>query len=102
MARMQKASRQYGLFTLFLLMTSAAGTFAIIRLPLPLIAKMTIIQTIALCFLGWAVRNRKYPDPRLPQQQSPRQILLSLVPSVLSSVAFLVFALLLYLKIIVP
>ena len=99
---MEKQSRQFGLFALFVLTAAAAGSFAIIRLPLPLIAKMLIIQTIAVCFFGWAVRNRKYPDPRVQQALSPRQVLLSLMPGVLGGVAFLVFSLLLYLKIIVP
>ena len=99
---MEKEPRQFGLFALFVLTTAAAGTFAIIRLPLPLVAKMLIIQTIAVCFFGWAVRNRKYPDPRVPQEQSPRQVFLSVVPGLLGGVVFLIFSLLLYLKIIVP
>jgi hypothetical protein len=99
---MEKRSSQFGVFALFMLTTAAAGSFAIIRLPLPLIAKMLIIQTIAVCFFGWAVRNRKYPDPRVQQVLSPRQVVLSLMPDLLGGVAFLVLSLLLYLKIIVP
>ena len=100
---MEKAARQYGLFSLFLLMTAAAGSFAIIRLPLPLVAKLVMVQTVAVCFFGWAVRNRKYADPRLPQPKpSTRQVLMSLVPGLLGSIAWLLFVLLLYLKIIVP
>jgi hypothetical protein len=67
---MEKESRQFGLFALFLLTTAAASAFAIIRLPMPFIAKMLIVQSIAVCFWGWAVRNRKYPDPRVPGKQS--------------------------------
>jgi|SRR5262245_33886675 len=99
---MEKEPRQFGLFALFVLITAAAAAFAIIRLPLPLIGKMLIVQTIAVCFFGWAVRNRKYPDPRAPQKLSQKQVLLALVPSLLGGVAFLLFALLFYLKIIVP
>jgi nitrogen fixation-related uncharacterized protein len=99
---MENRASQFGIFALFVLTTAAAGSFAIIRLPLPLIAKMLIIQTIAICFFGWAVRNHKYPDPRVRQVLSQRQVLLSLMPGLLGGVAFLVLTLLLYLKIIVP
>src|SRR5262245_21431136 len=99
---MENEPRQFGLFALFVLITTAAAAFAIIRLPLPLIMKMLIVQTIAVRYFGWAVRNRKYPDPRVPQKQSPRQAFLALVPGLVGGVAFLVFSLLLYLKIIVP
>ena len=99
---LQMSDPQFGMFALFVLTTVAVGSFAIIRLPLPLIAKMLIIQTIAVCFVGWAVRNRKYPDPRVQQKLSQRQVLISLMPGVLGGVAFLVFSLLLYRKIVVP
>jgi len=99
---MEKQSRQFGVLALFVLMTAVAGSFAIIRLPLPLMAKMLIIQTIAVCFFGWAVRNRKYPNPRVQHEQSPGQVFLSFLPGLLGGVAFLVFSLLLYLKIVVP
>ena|SRR6478672_12624194 len=99
---MEKQDRQFGVFALFVLITAIAGSFAIIRLPLPLVAKMLIIQTIAVCFFGWAVRNRKYPDPRVPQELSTRQVFLSLMPGLLGGVVFLALSLLLYFKIIVP
>jgi len=70
---MKNDNRHFSLFTLFVLTTAAAAAFAIIRLPLPLIGKMLICQTVAFCFLGWAVRNRKYPDPRVQQEQTPRR-----------------------------
>src|SRR6476620_2251878 len=96
MAGMEKYRGQFGLFTLFVLTTAAAGTFAIIRLPLPLVAKMLIVQTIAVCFFGWAVRNRKYPHPREQRKPSTRQMILSLILGTIGGVAFtsLVYALL--------
>jgi len=76
---MEKQSRHSACLRSFVLTTAAAGSFAIIRLPLPLIAKMLIIQTTRLFFrLGGA--NRKYPDPRVQRELSQRQVLLSLMP----------------------
>ena|SRR6266481_1816281 len=94
---------QFGTLALLTLTTAAAVAFAIIRLPLPFAAKFLMVQTVAVCFFGWAVRNRKYADPRVPQPKpSARQILVSLVPALLGSIAWLALMLLLYMKIIVP
>jgi hypothetical protein len=68
-AAMEKQSGQFGIFDLFVLMTAAALAFAIVRLPLPAIGKFIAVLMIAICFYGWAVRNRKYPDPRVPLPQ---------------------------------
>src|SRR5262249_51070708 len=96
---MKQESRQFGVFALFVLTTAAAGIFAIVRLPLPLVSKMLMIQTIAVCFLGCAVRNRKYPDPRIPQEQTPKQVMLSLVPSLVFGIGCIVFSLLVYFRV---
>jgi len=76
---MESRRYQFGLFALLVLTTVAAGSFAIIRLPLPFIAKFLIIQSIAVCFVGWAVRNRKYPDPRLPMKPARRKYHISMI-----------------------
>jgi hypothetical protein len=94
---------QYGIAALLVLTTAAAGVFAIARLPIPFVAKFCIIQSIAICFLGWAVRNRKYPDPRAAQRHpvTTRQLVLALLINVLMFGAYFVFLLLMHLKIIV-
>src|SRR3954469_21386677 len=66
MAGMKQLPPQFSVFALFVLLTAAAISFAIIRLPVPVIFKFLTIQSVVVCFLGWAVRNRKYPDPRQP------------------------------------
>ena len=61
-----------------------------------------MIQSVVVCFYGWAVRNRKYPDPRVPQKMSPRQVLFVLILNLVIFVAVLLFMLMVHLKIIVP
>src|SRR5262245_28715260 len=98
-----KRPAQFGILALLILTLAAAIGFAIIRLPLPFVAKFLMVQTVAVCFIGWAVRNRTYVDPRLPQPKpTTRQILVSLIPALLGTVAWLLLVLLLSLKIIVP
>lgn len=63
-AAMEKQPGQFGIFALLVLTTAAALAFAVVRLPVPLILKLCVVLAIAICFYGWAVRNRKYPDPR--------------------------------------
>jgi len=87
----KKQSRQFGVFALFVLTTAAAGSFAIIRLPLPLIAKMLIIQTIGRLFFRWrcgiaSTLIREYSE------SFTTSVLLSLMPGVIGGVAFLVFS----------
>src|SRR5262245_35146053 len=99
---MKDRPAQFGILALLILTMAAAAAFAIIRLPLPFVAKLVMVQTVAVCFIGWAVRNRKYADPRVPQPTpSARQILVSLVPGLLGGVAWLLLMLLLWWKIIV-
>ena len=87
---------QFGILALLILTTAAAISFAIIRLRLPLVATLLMIQTVVVCFLGWAVRNRKYADPRLPQSKlSALQIFLSLTPALLGGVVWLLLLLML-------
>jgi hypothetical protein len=61
---MQNRSGQFGIFSLLVLMTAAAGVFAIVRLPVDPALKMCAVFAVVVCFYGWAVRNFKYPDPR--------------------------------------
>jgi hypothetical protein len=63
---------QFGIFGLFVITTFAASALAIIRLPLPLVAKICMVQAIAVCFIGWALRNHKYPHPA---EVKPRPLL---------------------------
>ena len=94
MSSMQNRSYQFGIFALLILTAAAAGSFAIIRLPIPLIAKILMVQAVVVCFFGWAVRNRKYPDPRLPQKPlTGWQIFLRLVPAMLLCAASLLLSL---------
>jgi low affinity Fe/Cu permease len=63
----KKQSTQFGLFALFVVMTVAAVACAVTRLPIPWIAKFGPLWALLIFLIGWAVRNRKYPDPRLPK-----------------------------------
>jgi hypothetical protein len=102
-AGMRSRPAQFGILALLILTAAAAVSFAIIRLRLPLVATLLMIQTVVVCFLGWAVRNRKYADPRLPQPKlSALQILLSLTPALLAGVVWLLLLLMLNLKFFDP
>lgn len=61
---MEKQPGQFGILALLVLMTASAIGFAVVRLPVPLELKLCVVFAIGVCFFGWAVRNRKYPDPR--------------------------------------
>jgi len=94
---------QFGILALLILTTAAAVSFAIIRLQLSLVATLVMIQTVVVCFLGWAVCNRKYADPRLPQpKRSALQIFLSLTPALLGAIVWLLLVLMLNLKLFAP
>jgi hypothetical protein len=88
---MEKQPGQFGILALFVLMTAAAIGFAIVRLEVPLILKMCVVFAIVVCFYGWAVRNRKYPDPRQVARvpQSPARRRMGLVIGLLYPVAFI-------------
>jgi hypothetical protein len=60
---------QFGLFALFVVLTGAAVAFAVIRLPLPWVVKLGPLWAILICFVGWAIRNRKYPSPIRPKKE---------------------------------
>lgn len=103
---MRSPSYQFGILALLVLTGAAAASLAIVRLPLPLFAKVLMVLMVAVCFMGWAVRNRKYPDPRLPQKPlTSWQVFLRLVPAMLLCIASLLlslYSLLLHLKYIAP
>src|SRR4051812_38922386 len=61
---------QFNIFSLFVLTTVAAIACAIARLPIDPVAKGFPIFTLIVCYYGWAVRNRKYADPRVQQPVS--------------------------------
>ncbi len=63
---------QFNLFSLFVLTTVAAVGCAIARLPIDPMAKAFPIFAVVVCYVGWAVRNHKYPDPR--QQPASRPL----------------------------
>ena len=94
---------QFGILALLVLATAAAISFAIIRLQLPLIATLLMVQTVVVCFLGWAVRNRKYAVPRRPQPTlSAWQVFLSLTPALLGGVVWLLLLLMFDLRFFAP
>ena len=62
---------QFNLFSLFVLTTAAALACAIARLPIDPMARVFPIAAIVICYIGWAVRNYKYPDPRQQPRFSP-------------------------------
>ena len=98
---MKSRPTQFGILALLILTAAAAVSLAIIRLRFPLVATLLMVQTVVVCFLGWAVRNRKYPDPRLPQPKpSASQIVLALTPGLLGGVVWLILFVMLSLKFI--
>jgi hypothetical protein len=60
---------QFGLFAVFMVLTVSAIAFAVMRLPLPWVAKMGPLSALLICFVGWAIRNRKYPNPSRPKKK---------------------------------
>jgi len=100
---MRSRSYQFGIFALLILTAAAAGSFAVIRLALPLGAKIVMVQSIAVCFVGWALRNHKYSDPRLPQKAlTTGQWLIAVIPAVAMIIVLSLLQVMLHFKIIVP
>jgi hypothetical protein len=63
---------QFSIFSLLVLTTVVAIGCAINALPNPPNAKMCPVFSVAICYYGWVVRNRKYPDPRQPTNPTTR------------------------------
>jgi hypothetical protein len=55
-----KRPGQFGIYSLFVLMTLAAIAFAIIRLPIPAPGKIVALMALWLGFMVWQMRNLKF------------------------------------------
>lgn len=68
---MDKQPGQFGILALLVLMTAVGVAFAVVRLPVDPMLKLSVVFAIAICFYGWAMRNWKYADPRAAGVQPP-------------------------------